>query len=511
MLTLLILLPLVFALLTAFAPQGASRGLAIFGAAATLLLSAACLLTASGPPSGGFVLEQNYLWLPILNIHYHVGVDGPAAQLVALTAFLTLCSVVYSANTVKERTSHFLALLLVLEAATIGGFIALDLVLFYLFFEVCLIPAYFLIGIWGGTKRIAAATKFFVYTVVGSLLMLAAIIGVYTYTGTFDYVEVRTALTTGGGLPLQASLWLFAGFAIAFAVKTGLFPFHTWLPDAYGEAPTGAVMILSGALAKLGTYGFFRFCLALFPAAVPTFAPYLVGLGVISIIYGALVATVQRDAKRVIAYSSISHLGFVVLGLFSLTPQGLEGALIQQINHGITSGALFLLIGMIYERRGTTYIRELGGLWEQMPLFGRVFLIATLSSVALPLTNGFVGEFEILLGAFQTHPVAGALATTGVIWSAVYMLWMFQRVMYGPVANPANRRLRDMSGVEYLVTLPFIGLIFLFGIYPAVLSHSLWPGLVPTLTPIQHAMPAPSGVSGEPVASVSTMAVSAAR
>jgi NADH-quinone oxidoreductase subunit M len=487
LLTLLIVFPLIAALITATQKRGGAIMFAILGAFATLVGSLIALIGAAGAPTSGFTHEQNYLWLPVLNVHYHVGVDGPAALLVVLTAFLTLAAVIYSGRYVTERTNHYLALLLVLEAATIGAFVSLDLILFYLFFEVCLIPVYFLIGIWGGPRRVAAATKFFVYTVVGSLLMLAAIIGLYVYTGSFDYVAIRSAIAVPGSLAPQAALWMFAGFAIAFAVKTGVFPFHTWLPDAYAEAPTGAVVLLSGALAKLGTYGFYRFCLGLFPEATQRFAPYLVALGVISIIYGALIAAVQRDAKRVIAYSSISHLGFVVVGLFSLTPQGLQGALLQQVNHGITSGALFFIMGMIYERRGTTYIRELGGLWEQMPRFGRLFLIATLSSIALPLTNGFVGEFLILLGAYQRYPVAASFAATGVIWSAIYMLWMFQRVMYGPVANPLNRRLRDVDGTESGLLAVFAVLMFLLGIVPNLATRPMLSAIGQTLRPIENA------------------------
>lgn len=498
LLTILILLPLAAAILTAASPKATAKMAGIVGAALTFLASLPLLLSAHATPGRGFIYEQNLNWLPALGIHYHVGVDGAAASLVLLTTFLSVCAAVYSAEKVTDRTNHFLALLLVMEAATIGAFVSLDLILFYLFFEVCLVPVYFMIGIWGGQgsdekairRRVVAANRFFLYTVVGSLLMLAAIITVYLRTGSFQFADVRTAFATSNLGASPEALWIFVGFAIAFAVKTGVFPFHSWLPDAYAESPTGTVVLLSGAMAKLGTYGFFRFCLGLFPYASYKMAPALVTLGVISIIYGALVAAVQRDAKRVIAYSSISHLGFVVLGLFSLAEPSMQGALLQQINHGITAGILFLIVGMIQDRRGTTYIRELGGLWEQMPLFGRIFLIATLSSVGLPLTNGFIGEFQILLGTTQSFPIAGALATTGVIWSAVYMLWMFQRVMYGPVSNPANRRLRDISGVEIGVLVPFVVLIFFLGLYPKYATETLTPSMQQTLDPIHHLPPA---------------------
>lgn len=483
LLSLLITLPFVTAVIIGIAPAKSARTIALLGSLVTFLLSLPLLGIVSVAPSAAFAFEQNVVWLPNVHVNFHVGVDGAAALLVLLTTFLQVFATAYSQENIQVRVKEFYIFLMALEGALIGAFSSLDLILFYVFFELSLVPVYFLIGIWGGRNRIVAGTKFFVYTVVGSLLMLASIIALYLRAGTFDLIAIKQVLVS---LPptQTVALLLFAGFALAFAVKTPLFPFHTWLPDAYAESPIPCTVMLSGAMAKLGTYGFYRFCLFLFPEASHQAAPVIVTLAVVGIIYGALVAAVQRDVKRVIAYSSVSHLGFVVLGLFSFAPSGaiipqaLTGALLQSVNHGITAGALFLIVGIIETRRGTRRINELGGLWEQMPVFGRLFLIVMLSSIALPLTNGFVGEFLILLGAFQAYPLAAAIATTGVIWSAIYMLSMFQRVMYGPVRNAATRRLRDLNGGELALLIPFIILIFVFGLFPTLFSKGL--NLTPT-------------------------------
>ncbi|MBC8101554.1 MAG: NADH-quinone oxidoreductase subunit M [Cytophagales bacterium] len=509
LLSLLIALPFITAVLIGLAPAKSARTIALLGSLATFLVSLPLLGVASiAPTRGGFAFEQNVPWLPNVHVSYHVGVDGAAALLVVLSTFLQVFAAAYSQETIKERVKEFYLFLMVLEGALIGAFSSLDLILFYVFFELSLVPVYFLIGIWGGKHRVAAGNKFFVYTVVGSLLMLVSIIALYLRAGTFDLLAIKQTLVSLPPTP-TAMLMLFTGFALAFAVKTPLFPFHTWLPDAYAESPIACTVLLSGAMAKLGTYGFYRFCLFLFPEASQQAAPVMVTLAVVGIIYGALVAAVQRDVKRVLAYSSVSHLGFVVLGLFSfaangqVVPQALTGALLQNINHGISTGALFLIVGIIETRRGTRRINELGGLWEQMPVFGRLFLLVTLSSIALPLTNGFVGEFLILLGAFQAYPLAAALATTGVIWSAVYMLWMFQRVMYGPVTNPATRRLRDLNGGEVALLVPFVVLIFVFGLFPTLFTRGL--NLSPTeiaspasMTAAREAAPAPALAQGQP-------------
>jgi NADH-quinone oxidoreductase subunit M len=486
-LSILLLIPLLTAVAIGVAPARLARTIALVGAVLTFVCSLPLLGLVGQAPGTGFADETNVAWLTNLHVRYHLGVDGVAALLVLLTTFLQIFAVGYSQETVTTRVKEYYIALTIMEGALIGAFTSLDLILFYVFFELSLIPVFLLIGIWGGRRRGPAAVKFFVYTVIGSLLMLAAILYLGLQAGSFDLSAVESHFASAGALAPDVEILLFLGFAIAFAIKTPIFPFHTWLPDAYAESPIACTVMLSGAMAKLGTYGFYRFCFALFPNASFQLAPAFIALAVIGIVYGAWIAAVQQDVKRVIAYSSVSHLSFVVLGLFSFTapgqivPQALQGALLQNINHGISTGALFLLVGMIETRRGTRRIADLGGLWEQMPLFGRIFLIVVLSSIALPLTNGFVGEFLILLGAFQANPIAAAIATTGVIWSAVYMLWMFQRVMYGPVTDPATRRLRDLSGRETALIVPFVLLIFLFGLFPTLISRglNLNPGTVP--------------------------------
>ncbi|MBC7804526.1 MAG: NADH-quinone oxidoreductase subunit M [Akkermansiaceae bacterium] len=476
-LSILIALPTFIALVVAFNPERLARTLGLFGAWSTFALSVAMLILRTAPNANGFFYVKDYVWLADLGVSFKVGADGPAMLLVVLTTFLTAFAVQASQNVIRENQKAFYALMLLMEAAMIGAFVSLDLILFYVFFEAVLIPAYFLIGIYGGTNRVAAGLKFLLYTLVGSLLMLVSIIALYLHAGqTFDYEMILAAVTASpmtGGLAAVA----FGGFALAFAIKTPLFPFHTWLPDTYVESPTPVTVVLAGAMGKLGVYGFYRFVLPLFPDLSRQAAPAFVWLAVAAIIYGALVAAVQRDTKRLIAYSSVSHLGFIIMGLFSGTAYGVSGAMLQAINHGVTTGALFLIAGILYERRGSNRIASFGGLWEQMPVFGRIFLIVTFSAIALPLTNGFVGEFLILLGTFQTFPLAAGIATTGVIWSAVYMLWMFQRVMYGPVRRAEVRRLRDLSGAETGRLAPFVAVIFLFGIAPWLFTRMMDPSV----------------------------------
>jgi proton-translocating NADH-quinone oxidoreductase, chain M len=483
-LTILLVLPVLGAILIAALPKNSAKWGALFTAILTFVASLALLgytpvalgtdAATLEQAAGQFrQFEQKIPWLSDFGISFHLGVDGPAMLLIVMTTFLQIFAVMASFDAIKDRVKEYYVLLTLLETAMIGSFCALDLILFYIFFELVLIPMYFLIGIWGGKRRIYAAVKFFLYTLVGSLLMLVAIIALYlnvrgilgTSEGTFDYLTIKSVLADNP-LPLRTSLLMFGAFSLAFAIKVPMFPFHTWLPDAHTEAPTAGSIILAGVLLKLGTYGFLRFAIPLFPEAARLSAPFIITLAVIGIVYGALIAAMQRDVKRLVAYSSVSHLGFVMLGLFAFTPQGMSGAVLQMINHGISTGALFLLVGMIYERRHTRAIKDFGGLWEQMPLFSRIFLIVTFSSIALPLTNGFVGEFLILLGAFQTYPWAVVFATTGVIWSAIYMLWMFQRVFYGTVDKPENRALRDMTRFELATAVPFVLMIFWLGIYP---------------------------------------------
>jgi NADH-quinone oxidoreductase subunit M len=392
--------------------------------------------------------------------------------LVLLTTLLMPIAVLSSWTAIRKRQLTYYVFLLILQSAMTGVFVSLDLLLFYLFFEASLVPMFFLIGIWGGERRVYAAIKFFIYTAVGSLLMLVGIIALYFIYNTFDYVAILQGMAANP-LAERAQFLLFVAFALAFCIKVPLFPFHTWLPDAHTEAPTAGSVILAGVLLKMGTYGLLRFNLPLFPGAARALAPVIIVLAIIGIIYGALVAMVQPDVKRLVAYSSVSHMGFVVLGLFSFTELGMQGALYQMLNHGVSTGALFLFVGFIYERRHTRLISEFGGLASPMPWFSTLFVIASLSSIGLPFLNGFVGEFLILIGMWTSrvvdHPwIVTMLAGTGVIWAAVYMLWMLQRVVFGKVTNPENARLSDLNSRETGLLLPLLFLMFFMGVYPRV-------------------------------------------
>ena len=446
------------------------RWIALLFSVATFALSL-LLLGDGGTTANGFSFVQDSVWISSINAHYHLGVDGISLWLVLLTTLLVPIAILSSWTSITKRALSYFVFLLVLESAMIGVFVSLDLLVFYLFFEASLVPMFFLIGIWGGERRVYAATKFFIYTAVGSLLMLVGIIALYFMFGSFDYVTILNALVGGKGFTGNSEFWLFLAFAFAFCVKVPLFPFHTWLPDAHTEAPTAGSVILAGVLLKMGTYGLLRFNLALFPTASKYFAPLIITLAVIGIIYGALVAMVQPDVKRLVAYSSVSHMGFVVLGLFSFTEMGMQGALYQMLNHGVSTGALFLFVGMIYERRHTRMISDFGGLATSMPWFSALFVIASLSSIGLPLLNGFVGEFLIMIGMWTSDAVtwpwiATMLAGTGVIWAAVYMLWMLQRVVFGRVTNPENARLKDLNAREVGLLVPLLILMLLMGVFP---------------------------------------------
>jgi NADH-quinone oxidoreductase subunit M len=390
-------------------------------------------------------------------------------------------------TSVESRWKEFAITMLLLETGMVGVFVALDLFLFYVFWEAMLIPMYLIIGIWGGPNRVYAAVKFILYTLAGSLLMLVAILVLYfqhgaaTSTYTFDLPVLARYVVPAG----TTQNLLFLAFALAFAIKVPMFPFHTWLPDAHVEAPTPGSVILAGVLLKMGTYGFLRFCLPLFPAASLQYAPLIFVLSVIGVLYGAWVSTVQADIKKLVAYSSVSHLGFVVLGLFTLTPQGLVGGLIQMVNHGLSTGALFLMVGMIYERRHTRLIADFGGLWKVIPAFSAVFLIVCLSSLGLPGLNGFVGEFLVLVGAFQVDRLAAVLATSGIIFAAVYLLWMYQRVCFGTVASEANRRLGDLTPREWAVLLPVLLFIFWIGVYPTTFTAMTEPSVQALIAQVQ--------------------------
>jgi NADH-quinone oxidoreductase subunit M len=429
------------------------------------------LLTGLGGDTAAFRFEENALWIGSIGSRYHIAVDGISLWLVLLTTLLMPIAILSSWTAIKKRQLAYYCFLLILASAMIGVFVSLDLLLFYLFFEASLIPMFFLIGIWGGEKRIYAAIKFFIYTAVGSLLMLVAIIALYFTYHTFDYSALAQAIASE---PVaRPQFWLFAAFGLAFCIKVPLFPFHTWLPDAHTEAPTAGSVILAGVLLKMGTYGLLRFNLGLFPQVAKSFAPYIIILAIIGIIYGALVAMVQPDVKRLVAYSSVSHMGFVVLGLFSFTELGMQGALYQMLNHGVSTGALFLFVGFIYERRHTRLINEFGGLATPMPWFAALFVIASLSSVGLPFLNGFVGEFLIMIGTWTSTAVARPwvatmLAGTGVIWAAVYMLWMLQRVLFGKVNNPENAKLKDLNTREIGLLIPLLFLMLFMGVYPRI-------------------------------------------
>ena len=434
-----------------------------------------------------YQFQERRPWLPTLGIGYHLGVDGISLLLVLLTTFLMPLTLLASWHSIEKRWKEFAVTMLLLETGMLGVFVALDLFLFYVFWEAMLIPMYLIIGIWGGTNRVYAAVKFVLYTLAGSVLMLVAILALFFQHGaatgnyTFDLPLLAQYVLPGG----QTQNLLFLAFALAFAIKVPLFPFHTWLPDAHVEAPTAGSIILAGVLLKIGTYGFLRFCLPLFPQASMTWAPWLFALSIIGIIYGAWISTVQADIKKLVAYSSVSHLGFVVLGLFTLTPQGMVGGIIQMVNHGLSTGALFLMVGMIYERRHTRLIADFGGLWKVIPAFSVLFLIVCLSSLGLPGLNGFVGEFLILLGTFQVHRLAAALATSGIIFAAVYLLWMYQRVCFGELTSEANRRLRDLSPREWAVLLPVLLFIVWIGVYPTTFTAMTEPSVQALITQVQ--------------------------
>ncbi|MCC6605021.1 MAG: NADH-quinone oxidoreductase subunit M [Anaerolineae bacterium] len=417
----------------------------------------------------GLQLVDNRPWIEAWGIEYHMGVDGISILMVLLTTFIMMLAIPSSWNAISTQVRQYYIFMLLLEVGMLGVFLAQDLFLFYIFWEFTLVPMYFLIGIWGGKNRVYAAIKFFLYTMAGSLLMLLGILYMGIKADTFSLPD----LIANQSLFADAQRWLFLGFAIAFAIKVPIFPFHSWLPDAHTEAPTAGSVILAGVLLKMGTYGFLRFNLPLFPEASVHFAPAIAVLAIIGIIYGAIVSFAQKDVKKLVAYSSISHLGFVMLGIFSLNNQGIQGAILQGVNHGISSGALFFIVGVLYEQRHTREIKEYGGVWKAMPVFSALTLIVTLSSMGLPGLNGFVGEFTILLGSMGAESLGPnpwiytAFATTGVILAAVYLLWMFQRVFMGPLDNPANQKLRDLNVGELAIMLAFLLFIIWIGVAPS--------------------------------------------
>jgi NADH-quinone oxidoreductase subunit M len=426
-------------------------------------------------------MSQKTPWIGAFGASYYVGVDGISIWLVILTTLVMPISILASWH-VTKRVREYMIFMLVLETGMLGVFVSLDMLLFYLFFEITLIPMYFLIGVWGGERRIYAAIKFFIYTVVGSLLMLVAIIALYFLNGgtTFDVIEIASNIASGRlTISPEVQLWLWLAFALAFCIKVPLWPLHTWLPDAHVEAPTAGSIILAAVLLKMGTYGLMRFNLPLFPEISRDAAPYMMTLAVIGIIYGALVAMVQPDMKKLVAYSSVSHLGFVVLGIFAFTDKSLQGALYQMLNHGISTGALFYCVGVVYDRRHTREIAEYGGLVTPMPAYSTVFVIIALSSLGLPLLNGFIGEFLILIGTFDsTVPYARTFAiigASGVILSAVYLLWMLQRVLFGEITKEENTKLTDLDWREKAGLLPLVAMAIIMGVAPMLFLRASQP------------------------------------
>ena len=487
-LTPLIFAPIAGSIILAFVPSKQTetiKGVALIVAIITLILS--LFVYAQFDKLGaGMQLTVNVPWVTSLGIHYHLGIDGISLLLIVLTTLLTVLCILSSWRSITHGVKGFFISMLVLTGGMIGVFCALDLFLFYVFWEVMLIPMYFLIGIWGGPRRVYAAIKFVLFTMFGSLLMLVAILYLYlqyhAWAGeyTFDMLKLMQL-----PMPMTPQHWLFAAFALAFAIKVPLWPLHTWLPDAHVQAPTAGSVILAGVLLKMGTYGFIRICMPMFPDATETFVPYISILAIIAIIYGALVSMVQKDIKSLVAFSSVSHMGFVMLGLFALNHEAMQGAVIQMINHGISTGALFLLVGMIYERRHTRMISEFGGLAKVMPVFSAFLMIVMLSSIGLPFTNGFVGEFLILLGAFKANMWYGIAASTGVVLAACYMLWMYQRVVFGKVTNPENEKLKDINWREKIILIPLVLLIFFIGMYPAPLFERTEPAVRQVIAQIE--------------------------
>ncbi|MEA2538078.1 MAG: NADH-quinone oxidoreductase subunit [Chloroflexota bacterium] len=497
LLSLVTFVPLVGALIIAFIPKGNERAVrwTALGAAFVSFGLSLLMLIGFDPLASGFSYVERVDWIPVFGVQYKVGVDGLGAVLVVLTTTLSWISILASFGPIKERLKEYMISFLILEVGLIGVFVALDLFLFYVFWEVVLVPMYLIIGIWGGSNRIYATIKFVLYTLVGSLLMLVAILATaYTYqaatgswTNAFDFESLRTfAGTVGFANGLQ--LFAFLAFFLAFAIKVPMFPFHTWLPDAHVEAPTAGSVILAAIMLKLGAYGFIRFALPLFPDAARTFAPWIIVLSLIAIIYGAIVALVQPDLKKLIAYSSVSHMGFVTLGIFVFQEQGMQGAILQMVNHGLITGALFLLVGVIYERTHDRTIAKLGGLAGRTPVYAAAFGFFVFASVGLPGLSGFVGEFLVLVGAFTANPYVAAVATSCMILAAAYLLWMFQRLFTGELSEfltGLGGHLTDIRPVELLTLAPLGALIVVFGLFPGLILNLVQTSVTTVLESVQ--------------------------
>jgi NADH-quinone oxidoreductase subunit M len=496
-LDMLMALPLAAALIVLLSRAEHAKWIALWVTLAEFVISSG-LWWAFEPGTAAMQFEVRHAWIPDWGITYYLGVDGISLFMVLLTTFTMPLAVLGSFNYIKQHERSYYALLLVLTTGMLGVFVALDLFVFYVFWEIMLIPMYFIIGVWGGGRRLYAAIKFFIFTFVGSLLMLVAILTIYYVVGrdTGVYSFAYAHLLQNIGLVQPWAVWLFGAFALAFAIKVPMFPFHTWLPDAHVEAPTAGSVILAGILLKMGTYGFLRFAVPFFPQVVldPTIVAIIVGLSVVGIIYGALVALVQPDFKKLVAYSSVSHLGFVMLGIWALNLQSVQGAIIIMINHGISTGALFFLAGMLYERRHTRTISEFGGIARAVPALAAVLTVVALSSIGLPGTNGFVGEFLVLIGSFREFPVAVVIATTGVIFAAGYLLWALQRLLYGELDKPENQKMPDLSVRELLVLGPLIVCIIWIGVYPAPILRRVEASAQALVVHVREAMPGPVSV-----------------
>jgi NADH-quinone oxidoreductase subunit M len=469
LLDVVIALPLVGFLVSLFLPKGDAKTIKTF----TLIVSLIVFFVSLGliapywfASPHGYVFETNIAWISSPAIRYHVAVDGLSLWLILLSTLLTPISILCSWNYIQKRPKEFFAFLLLLEFGLIGVFASVDLFLFYVFWEVSLVPMYFLIGVWGHDRRIYAAVKFFIYTMAGSMLMLVGIIYLYGRAGTFDYTQILAKIQSGALMFTSAEeLWLFLAFFIAFAIKVPLFPLHTWLPDAHVEAPTAGSIMLASVMLKMGTYGLLRYCVAMFPNAAHRNAGWIVILAIIGIVYGALVAMVQPNMKKLVAYSSVSHLGFVVLGIFSFTQAGFDGAVYQMLNHGISTGALFLLVGYLYERRHSLEIKDFGGVATPAPNLAKVFMIAMLASIGLPTLNNFIGEYLVLQGSASANFTWTAFAAIGVILSACYMLWLYQRIFLGKTSEEVAHHMPDLSAREWVAALPLLVLMVWMGTF----------------------------------------------
>jgi NADH-quinone oxidoreductase subunit M len=442
------------------------------------------------PTGDAWQFVERAEWIPSIGATYFLGVDGFSVLLTLLTTLMGLIAILSSWTAITERVKEFYVFMLVLQTGMIGAFVSLDFLLFFLFWEVMLVPMYFLIGIWGGGRRLYSAIKFFLYTLVGSVVMLLGILALYFYnqsvTGvpSFDITQFQQL-----SVPFAIQKWVFLAFFLGFAVKVPMFPFHTWLPDAHTDAPTAGSVILAAVLLKMGTYGFIRFSLPILPDASRYFVPMMIVLSIIGIIYGALVALAQTDWKRLVAYSSVSHMAMIMLGMFALTPLGITGSIVQQLNHGISTGALFLIVGIVYERRHTREISEYGGLSKVMPVFAAVFLIMTMSSIGLPTLNGFIGEVLILQGVYVVNKIWAAVAAAGIVLGAAYMLWLYQRTMFGKVDNPANASLKDLTGRELATFIPLIALAVWIGLYPSPILRRLESSVARVIARVNTAYP----------------------